>query len=92
MELAALGEGYNLGDLVRNGLIVFGYTNLQYGMLIGGLFALWHYFKSKRIRISRHKEILISDASIIKHGVANTGTILFISVSALVILINLFLS
>ena len=92
MELASLGEAYNLGSLISNGLIVLIYSNLQYGMLIGGMFALWHFFKNKRISISGHKEILVSDANIIKHGVSNVGTILFISASALVMLINLFLS
>lgn len=89
LELASAGEPFNLAVLLGCGLIVLIYTNLQYGMVIGGGFTLWHFIKTKEIRISGEKEIYVSNGDILKHGVKNVGSILFIASSLIFILLNL---
>jgi membrane protease YdiL (CAAX protease family) len=90
IELAGLGEAIDIAVLLFNAGILLVYTNMQYGMLAGGVFALWHLIKGKQIRISNDKEIFISDKDIIKNGVSNTGAILFIVISLIFTAINLF--
>jgi membrane protease YdiL (CAAX protease family) len=90
IELAGLGEAIDIAVLLFNAVILLVYTNMQYGMLAGGVFALWQLIKGKQIHISNDKEIFISDRDIIKNGVSNTGAILFIVISLIFTAINLF--
>ena len=78
LEMLTMGLNVDLVKLLFSGSIMLTYTNVQYGMLIGGIIALVHFVKKKQISISADKEIYLSDKEIIKGGVANTGTILFI--------------
>ena len=73
-----------------NGLVMVAYTNLQYGMIIGGIVALWYLFKKRELRVQTDKEIYLSDRDVIKGGVKNVGAILFIAISIVIMIINLF--
>ena len=92
LELVNAGQPFDLPALSLNGLILFVYTNLQYGMVLGGAYALHHMLKTKQIRISGDKEIFVSNGDILKNGVNNVGAILFGALSMLLILFNLFIS
>ena len=63
---------------------------MQYGMILGGIIALWYLFKKRELRVQRDKEIYLSDKEIIKGGVKNVGAILFIVISIVFMIINLF--
>lgn len=92
LELANAGEPFDFAALCLNGMITMIYTNFQYGMVIGGLFTLFYFIKTKQIRISGEKEIYLNNGDIVSGGIKNVGAILFMSVSALLILLNLFVS
>lgn len=89
-DLASLGEPFNVFSLLINGSIMLLYTNLQYGMIIGGIFALVHLFKKKQIKVQIDKEIYLPDREIIKGGISNVGAILFIALCLVFMVINLF--
>lgn len=92
LDLVYAGEPFNPISLSLNGLIVFVYSNLQYGMVIGGGYVLYNMFKTGKIRISGDKEIFVTNGDILRNGVNNVGAILFVAFSLLLMLINLFLS
>lgn len=66
------------------------YSSLQYGMIIGGVIALVHYARKKKIVISSDKDIFLPDREIAKQGVINVGAILFILISLFLMVLNLF--
>ena len=43
-EIALSGESFDILSLMYNGLVMLAYTNLQYGMIISGIVALWYLF------------------------------------------------
>ena len=90
LELSQLGEAYDVFAMLAHGLILLLYANMQYGMIAGGVFVLWHFIKKKRIHISLDKEISVSNKDIIKYGIVNTGAILFIVTSLLFTVLSLF--
>lgn len=92
LDLAYAGEPFDLVALGFNGLITMLYTNFQYGMIVGGLFTLFYLFKTNQIKISGEKEIYVCNRDIVSGGVKNVGSILFITASAILILLNLFIS
>ena len=92
MALIQSGMSFDALALSSNSLIVMLYTYSQYGMVIGGIIALHHFIKTKKIQISGEKEIYLPNSTIIREGVKNVGSILFIVLSAILILINLFVS
>ena len=89
-EIALSGESFDILSLMYNGLVMLAYTNLQYGMIIGGIVALWYLFKKRELRVQTDKEIYLSDRDVIKGGVKNVGAILFIAISIVIMIINLF--
>ena len=89
-ELASLGEPFNVFSLLLNGSIMLLYTNLQYGMIIGGIFALIYLLKKGQFKIKTDKEIYLPNAEVIKSGFVNVGSILFISLCIIFMIINLF--
>ena len=89
-EIALSGEAFDILSLTFNGLIMLAYTNLQYGMIIGGVIALWYLFKKRELRVQTDKEIFLPDKEVIKGGVKNAGAILFIVISIVSMIINLF--
>lgn len=94
-RLAALfeaGEPVNLVALAFNGIITLVYSNLQYGMMVAGVFVLVHFIRQKKLTVSHDKEIFLQDKEIIKGGIVNVGSILFISLTVVMTLLNLILS
>ncbi len=89
-DLLTQGESFNIFSFLLNGNIVMTYTNLQYGMILGGIFALVHIVRKKQIKVQTDKEIYLPDIEIIKGGICNAGAILFISICVLLMIINLF--
>ena len=81
-------ESINMSEFLFNGTVVFSFTNMQYGILIGGIIAIFYYFKNKKISISTEKEIYIPDREIARCGVENVGAILFIALSVLLTFIS----
>ena len=90
-ELMLTGGEFNLLSLGANALYTFLYTNVQYGMIVGGAFALVHMIRNKKIHVSREKEISLPDREIVKSGVANVGSILFIAICSVLTILNLFI-
>ena len=76
--------------LVTNGLISTVYTAFQYGMIISGILVLIYRFRRRAIRISTDKESYLPDREILRGGISNIGSILFISISAVFMLLSLF--
>ena len=89
-DLAMIGEQFDFMSFVLNGAIMLLYSNLQYGMIAGGIFAMVHLYKTKQIRLQTDKEIFLPDREIIKGGVINIGAILFISLCVIFMILNLF--
>ena len=89
LEVLELGLPINLLPLIVNGIVTYVYTYIQYGMIVGGIIALVHYIRKKKISISPDKEIYLPDKEIAKNGFVNVGTILFLIVSILTFAINL---
>jgi len=90
-ELMVAGEQFDMLSLGLNALISVLYSNLQYGMVAGGIYALIHMHKKKKIVIKKDKELYLPDAEIVKSGVVNVGSILFLSLCIVLIFLNLFL-
>ena len=89
-RLFAAGESFDALAFAISGLIVFIYTNLQYGMVAAGLFLLWHCFKKKIFSISTSKEVYLPNRDILRTGFNNIGAILFVAASVILMIINLF--
>ena len=89
-SLAIQGLPFDVLDLSYNALFSLLYTNTQYGMIIGGAIALWHFIKTNKLRISNEKEIYLPNSVIIREGVKNIGSLLFIISSVIFIILNLF--
>lgn len=89
-DLAMLGEQFDFVSFILNAAIMLIYSNLQYGMIAGGIFAIIHLYKNKQIKLQRDKEIFLPDKEIIKGGIANVGAILFISLCVIFMGLNLF--
>jgi len=90
MNMLNIGQPVNILSLLVNGTVVFVYSNMQYGMIIGGVIALVHYIRKRKINISQDKDIYLPDKEISKHGFVNVGAILFLSVSLITMILNLF--
>ena len=90
-EIALAGGSFNLLALAGSWLVMFIYSNLQYGMIIGGIIAIVHYTKKREIKINTDKEIYLSDKDIAKHGILNVGTMLFLVLTLTITVLNLFL-
>ena len=89
MEMAMLGQEIDLFELFTSGAVTLTSTNLQYGMIIGGIIALVHFVRSKRIKVSTDKEIFLPDGEIYKYGILNFGALLFISVCTVTMILNM---
>ena len=87
LTVLQLGEPVNLLALLVSGTVTFVYTNLQYGMIIGGIIALVHYIRKKKIHISLDKEIYLPDSEIAKNGIVNFGAISLIILCAIIMFI-----
>ncbi len=91
-ELAMLGEQINILALLSSGTVTLIYTNLQYGMIVGGIFALVHLWRNKKIKVNTDKEIYLPDGEVVKNGVVNPGAILFLILSFTLMLLNIILA
>ena len=67
------------------------YLSFQISIIAGGAITLWHYVKTRKLMVSRDKEVNISDVDIIKNGTSNVGAILFLIVSLILSTLSLFL-
>ncbi|MBQ7343215.1 MAG: CPBP family intramembrane metalloprotease [Clostridia bacterium] len=90
-ELMVMGEQFDLLSLGLNGMITVLYSNLQYGMMAGGIYALVHMWKKRKFQISRDKELYLADGEIVKSGVLNVGSILFLILCLVLTFLNLIL-
>ena len=88
-ELAANGEAYDLIALLTNGFITLLYTNMQYGMLIGGAIVLWNFIKNRKFRLDREKDVHLTDIEVATSGVRTVGSILFLCVSLILMFLSL---
>ena len=88
-ELAANGEAYDLIALLTNGFITLLYTNMQYGMLIGGAIVLWNFIKNRKFRLDREKDVHLTDIEVATSGVRTVGSILFLCVSFILMFLSL---
>ena len=90
MTVLQLGEPVNILALLVSGTVTVIYLNLQYGLIIGGIIALIHYIRKKKFSISQDKEIFLPDKEIAKNGIVNFGAISFLTLSVILLLLNLF--
>lgn len=91
LQMLSAGIPIDLVKLFGYGTVTLAYTNLQYGMIIGGIIALVYCVRKKKFSVSSDKEIYIADREIIKNGIVNVGSILFlISCTAAMILSLIF--
>ncbi len=90
-ELMVMGEQFDLLSLGLNGMITVLYSNLQYGMMAGGIYALIHMWRKRKLQISRDKELYLADGEIVKSGVLNVGSILFLILCSVLTFLNLIL-
>ena len=72
-------------------MIMIIYLSFQISIIAGGAITLWHYVKTRKLMVSRDKEVNISDVDIIKNGTSNVGAILFLIVSLILSTLSLFL-
>ena len=84
------GLEFSMAELVTSGVITFIYSAFQYGLVVSGIIAILYRFRRREIRISTDKEIYLPDGEITKGGVVNAGSILFILLSAVFMVLNLF--
>jgi membrane protease YdiL (CAAX protease family) len=89
LEMLQLGFPVNILPMIVSGTVTFIYSNIQYGFIVGGIIALVHYIRKRKINISPDKEIYLSDKEIAKGGIINVGAILFLSLSILTIIFDL---
>lgn len=89
MAQAQLGEQINVIALIISGAVTLIYSNIQYGMIIGGIIALVYFIRNKKIRVSEEKEIFLPNADIYKFGVLNVGAILFMGISVITTILSL---
>jgi membrane protease YdiL (CAAX protease family) len=89
LDAAAAGVPVNILALIVSGTVMFIYTSIQYGLIIGGIIALIQYVKRKKLTISQDKEIYLPDNEIAKYGVVNVGAILFIVFSLYTLVANI---
>lgn len=85
------GPAVNLIELAFYGIIYMLYATLQTGMLTGGILALAHCIRNKKIKISPDSDIYLPSNEIYKGGIVNVGTISFIAVTLILTILNLFL-
>jgi membrane protease YdiL (CAAX protease family) len=88
-ELMVAGEQFDMLSLGLNAMISVLYSNLQYGMVAGGIYALIHMWRKRKIQVSKDKELYLADGEIVKSGILNVGTILFIILCSILIILNL---
>lgn len=89
LDAAVAGVPVNILALIVSGTIMFIYTSIQYGLIIGGIIALVQYVKRKKLTISSNKEIYLSDSEVAKYGVVNVGAIFFIVLALYSLVINI---
>ena len=85
----ASGASVDLAELLYHGAMSALYDSIQIGMVIGGAIVLFNYIKKKKIHINRDKELYLPDGDVIKYGLKNVGTILFIAISFILTLANM---
>jgi len=85
------GPTVNLIELAFYGIIYMLYTTLQTGMLTGGILALTHCIRNKKIKVSPDADIYLPNNEIYKGGIVNVGAISFIAVTLILTILNLFL-
>lgn len=66
------------------------YSTVQSGLIIAGAIVLVYRSKNREIRVSRDTEIYIPTRDIVKNGVSNYGSILFIATSIFLMVLSLF--
>lgn len=90
--LSAIYAGFDvdMAEFVANSAITTLYTAFQYGLMLSGAIALIYRYRRREIFIATDKEIYIPDKNIAKGGIINVGTILFLVLSAILMILNLF--
>ena len=89
LDVGYKGVPVNIIELFVSAAIIFIYTGIQYGLVIGGGIALFNFIKNKKITISNVKEIHLPDDVIRQYGVKNLGAILFLIITIGTIILSL---
>ncbi len=89
LMLMQSGHSFDMIELIYKGGIYLLYSAFQTGMLAGGVVALIHFIRGRRIKISSDRDIYLSNGELVKCGIVNVGTIFFLVHSALTILTSL---
>ena len=90
LAAAELGQSIALLDLMVSGTIVLVYSTVEAGLVIGGIIAMTDGIRKKKIRIPKNKEIFLPDREIYSNGISNVGALMFIGLSCVFTIINLF--
>ncbi len=77
-------------DFMYHTLLVSFYETLVLGLLIAGVIVFSRMVKGREIKISQDKEIFLPDSEIAQYGTVNFGTIFFIVLNLILIVLNLF--
>ena len=92
LNVAELGQSFDVIALFVSGVILFTYISVQYGMVAGGALAGIDYLKKKKFKVSPDKEIYLPNKEIVKRGIVNVGTMSFLTISAIFMLLSLIFS
>lgn len=90
-EAASNGIAINAVEFLVSACIIFIYSSIQYGLVIGGAIALFQFAKRKRFALSSVKEVDLPDDIIRNNGIKNVGAILFLVFTVGSMILNLIL-
>ncbi len=65
------------------------YTAMSYGLISGGIMSFTDYLKKKKFNLSSDKEIFLPDGEILKYGTLNPGTIIFLVISIISMILSI---
>lgn len=91
VEVANSGLAINAVELFVSACILFIYVSIQYGLVIGGAIAMFHFIKNKRFSLPNTKEIELPNDVIRNNGIKNVGAILFLVFTVGSMILNLIL-
>ena len=89
-EAMALGGTVDYSRLIILVNVIFAYVAVEYGMAIAGIVILVKKFRSHSIYLSNRAEISLSPKKTAKMAFSSVGMILFLAITAVQIIINIF--
>ena len=91
IEVASKGVAINILELFVIACIIFIYSSIQYGLVIGGAIALFQFARRRKFALSNAKEVDLPDDVIRNNGIKNVGAILFLVFTVGSMILNLIL-